>query len=323
VDDRIVTALFLNSPQSNEMLAAVKPEWAEKTDVDTSEKLSMLNVRCSLADVFPWKEELSPGIDHLEFCKSFFLQPDLFIRIRPGFVETVLLKLDEIGVKYEFISPYTARLPNSFKADQYFELDKEIVIQDLNSQRIASFLPFIDKERVCVWDSCAASGGKSLMAYDVNPNIDLTVSDKRESILVNLKKRFQQAGIKSYKSFVTDLTTNQQPVGTGNFDLIIADVPCTGSGTWGRTPEQLFYFDKSKIDEYASLQRKIITNVIPLLKPGGYFLYITCSVFKKENEGNISYIKESFHLDLAKMEILTGYYKKADTLFAALFRRPL
>ena len=78
--------------------------------------------------------------------------------------------------------------------------------------------------------------------------------------------------------------------------MIIADVPCTGSGTWGRTPEQLYYFEDRKIEEYASLQKQIVTNVISHLAPGGYFLYITCSVFKKENEEAIDFIKDKFQL---------------------------
>ena len=54
------------------------------------------------------------------------------------------------------------------------------------------------------------------------------------------------------------------------------------------------------------------------LNNNGYFLYITCSVFKKENEAIVDFIKQQFHLELIKMELLKGYDKKADTMFAAL-----
>ena len=56
----------------------------------------------------------------------------------------------------------------------------------------------------------------------------------------------------------------------------------------------------------------------PLLLPGGAFLYITCSVFKKENEEVVQYIQQN-GLILQHMELLKGYDQKADTLFAALF----
>jgi 16S rRNA (cytosine967-C5)-methyltransferase len=153
------------------------------------------------------------------------------------------------------------------------------------------------------------------MAYDINPQIKLTVSDVRESILFNLKKRFDVAGIKNYNSIVADLTSDpdsyRDRLPTSDFNIIIADFPCTGSGTWSRTPEQLYYFNEKKIEEYASLQKRIVSNTISHLQPGGTFIYITCSVFKKENEENVKFITKNFHLKLKQMELLKGYDKKS------------
>ena len=56
------------------------------------------------------------------------------------------------------------------------------------------------------------------------------------------------------------------------------------------------------------------------LKPGGWLLYITCSVFRKENEDAITFIKDKFEIKLIKMELLKGYEIEADTMFAALFK---
>lgn len=105
--------------------------------------------------------------------------------------------------------------------------------------------------------------------------------------------------------------------------MIIADVPCSGSGTWGRTPEQLAFFDQREISKYAERQKAIIGNVGQRLQPGGYLLYITCSVFKRENEEVIAHCLAKQGLQLVKMEWLKGYDKKADTLFAALLQKPL
>ena len=332
IEERILTALFLCSSESNEILENLKPEWNEKASLSLNEKLSSLNY--PLSSVFPWKEELSDGIDYEKFCESYFIQPDLFLRIRPGHAERVLLKLNDAAVDYEFISPFTIRLPNSFKADKYFELDKDVVVQDYNSQQISGFIPVRRGQPDCVWDCCSGSGGKSIMAYDLNPGIELSVSDVRESILSNLKKRFERAGIRKFNSVLLDISNknSQQSIINNQQSIIIADVPCTGSGTWGRTPEELFYFNKIKIDEYAAIQKKIISNVIRHLKPGGHLLYITCSVFKKENEEVVNYLKEKFpvrpghpggHLQIIKMELLKGYEMKADTMFAALLQMPL
>ncbi|MGE5106188.1 MAG: methyltransferase domain-containing protein, partial [Sphingobacteriales bacterium] len=196
-----------------------------------------------------------------------------------------------------------------------------------NSQRAGELMQLstinLQPSTYKVWDCCAASGGKSILVKDVSGNIDLTVSDIRESILYNLKKRFDEAGIKNYNSFLADLSTVNCQLPATNFDLIIADVPCSGSGTWSRTPEQLYFFNNSAIGQYSQLQKKIITNVVLKLKPGGHLLYITCSVFKRENEELVNFIREKFHLQLIKQEVLKGYDKKADTMFAALLQKPL
>jgi len=333
IEEKILTGLFLCSDKSIEILAALKPEWNDKCSLSLSEKLLIINYSLLIPNIFPWKEELSTDIDYEELCKSFLIQPDLFIRIRPGYAEKVLLKLNELKVQFEFISPFAIRLPNSFKADQYFELDKEVVVQDYSSQRLALFLPADHGKQLLLWDCCAGSGGKSIMAYDVYPEVEFTVSDLRENILANLKKRFESAGIKKYNSLIHDLSKEnifridssfgKYSVINNKFSIIIADVPCTGSGTWSRTPEQLYFFDEKKIEEYAKLQRKIVSNAIPLLQPGGTFIYITCSVFKKENEEVAVFIKESFHLQLKQMEVLKGYDKKADSMFVAVFENQL
>ncbi len=323
IDERILIGLFFCSAALNKILEELKPEWNERVKFSIEEKCSMLNNQFSPFNFFPWKDELSNGIDHECFSKSFFIQPDLFLRLRPVGHEQVKQKLQHAEIEFETISNTCLALPNSSGIDKIIELDREAVVQDYSSQRITEFLePQIRNQKpetLSVWDCCAGSGGKSLLLYDLNPDIDLAVSDKRESIIINLKRRFEKAGIKKYKSFVADLASNQRLI-TNNYDLIVADVPCTGSGTWSRTPEQLFYFDGKRTEDYASLQKKIVSNVIPNLTPKGYLLYITCSVFKKENEEIVDYIRQKFQLEVIKLELLKGYDKKADTMFAALFQ---
>ncbi|HEY6503935.1 MAG TPA: Fmu (Sun) domain-containing protein [Chitinophagaceae bacterium] len=324
-EERILTGLFLCSDNSNEILEQLKPEWNEKVTTPVAEKLSLLHLD-TIQDIFPFADELSDGIEKESFILSHIIQPDLFIRLRPGKEDIVKQKLKEAGIDFTIVSDTCIALPNASKIDSIIELNKEAVVQDLSSQRIAEFIPFPssnNRSKISAWDCCAASGGKSILLHDLYPGIELTVSDVRESILINLKKRFSEAGIYKYKSTVADLTISGFRLPASDFGLIIADVPCSGSGTWGRTPEQLFYFKKEKINEYASLQQKIVSNVIPHVKAGGYFLYITCSVFKKENEEAVEFIKQNFGFSLLKMEMLKGYDKKADTMFAALLQRPL
>jgi 16S rRNA (cytosine967-C5)-methyltransferase len=68
------------------------------------------------------------------------------------------------------------------------------------------------------------------------------------------------------------------------------------------------------------LQKKIVSRVVPSLRKGGVLLYITCSVFRSENEEVVDHIARDHSLKVEKKELLTGYNDKADTLFAALLR---
>ncbi len=332
VEEKILLGFFLCETQPSEFFKSLKSEWNDLIEKPVKEKLSIVNSQFSIENIFPFKDDLSQGIDAKKFSLSFLVQPDLFLRIRPGNHKKVTGKLAGAGLNYKVVSENCIALPNASKVDTVIELDKEAVVQDYNSQRVGELIQLAtDNEQQAtfkVWDCCAASGGKSIMAYDINPQIELTVSDKRASILDNLHKRFASAGIKKYNSFVADLSTDNCQLPTNKFDLIICDAPCTGSGTWARTPEQLFYFSKNPadkkeaIDKYSVLQKQIVQNVIPYLKTGGHLLYVTCSVFKKENEEIVKFIQEQLHLQLIKKELLKGYEMKSDTMFAALFTAP-
>src|SRR5690606_35646059 len=146
----------------------------------------------------------------------------------------------------------------------------------------------------------------------------LLVSDVRESILANLDERFNLVGIKNYQKKVLDLTLSQALILSHySFDGIILDAPCSGSGTWGRTPEMLSQFKEHNIKFFQELQRKIVANVIPYLKEEKPLSYITCSVFKDENEEQTKWLMEQFNLKIEHQELIKGYEQKADSMFVA------
>jgi 16S rRNA (cytosine967-C5)-methyltransferase len=158
------------------------------------------------------------------------------------------------------------------------------------------------------------------MAYDLDNSIDLVVSDIRPPILHNLSGRFERAGIKKYRSFAADLATAK--TGGQQYNLVIADLPCSGSGTWGRTPEELCFFSLKKLEHYQKLQQEILKNIIDNIKPGGVLLYFTCSVFREENEGMVDFIQKNSKLVLSTMELVSGWESRADTMFMAMFTSP-
>jgi 16S rRNA (cytosine967-C5)-methyltransferase len=275
-------------------------------------------------------------VNHQQFCESFLQQPKLFLRIRPNKKNMVIQKLQKAKIPLALMDEDCIALANSTKLDEVIETDREVVVQDYNSQQVFNFLKnfAIGKPAVATWDCCAASGGKSILLYDIlKRNVELTVSDIRLTILLNLHQRFNKAGIKNYNYFIADLGTpgfkfpaltakgTQGVLPRYNYQLIVCDVPCTGSGTWSRTPENLFYFSPESIEEYAQRQKQIVSNVIPYLQNEGLFFYITCSVFKKENEDVVQFIKEKFQLQVLHMELLKGYDKKADSMFVAVLKK--
>ena len=327
IEERILVSLFLCQNESNEMLGHFKPIWNHNIAASVEEKVVLCNqssINVDISEIFPWKEQLSSRIDHVAFCKSFLQQPRLFLRIRPGNENEIRKKLERLDITYDAISPSCLAFSNSTKLDSIIDLNKQAVIQDLNSQRVGELVsPFLSNQtrRINVWDCCAGSGGKSIMLYDRSSNINLTVSDIRQTILLNLKKRFKEAGITRYNSFAGDLTSaSALPISQlASFDLVIADVPCSGSGTWSRTPESLYFFNEKEIERYADVQKKIVFNILSRLKKGAIFIYVTCSVFKEENENIIDAIGKHFKIQPKEVKLFSGYGQNADSMFAASF----
>jgi 16S rRNA (cytosine967-C5)-methyltransferase len=322
IEERILTALFLASDAASPYLQELRPDWNERVGASLKEKLAYLGAENEWAHIFPWGAELSGQIEAYPFAISFLQQPHLYLRLRPGKEKPVLRKLEAAGITSVRKDARCLQLPNSTRIEDIILIDEEAVVQDYSSQKVLDPIhdAISDQDRnPSVWDCCAASGGKSLLAHDLFGGIELTVSDIRQSILHNLQARFRRAGLVGYKSFVADVSSPK--FSTNNkYDIVICDAPCSGAGTWSRTPEQLFFFTEEKINYYADLQKKIATNAVRAVKKSGYFVYITCSVFRKENEEVAEQLAQKKGLQLQSQHYFKGYADRADTLYMALFR---
>jgi 16S rRNA (cytosine967-C5)-methyltransferase len=322
-NEKFLLATFLCEKNSSLFLEFFKPGWNTSISLLLRDKLEIVNKEFNTEKIFPFPDELSNEINFYQFNLSFLIQPKLFIRIRPGFEQIVINKIKSAHFLFEELGENCIAFHNNEKVSDVIKIDNEAVVQDFNSQRVGDLLTSYIVHRtshISIWDCCAGSGGKSILAFDLFKNIHLTVSDRRKNILENLRLRFSKAGIAKYKLVAADLEKSAVEI-QDLFDIIIADIPCTGSGTWARTPEQLRFFKKNEIEKYALLQRKIIENALDHLKSNGHLLYITCSVFKKENEENVVFFQEKYKLNLLKVEYLRGYEMQADTLFVALFKK--
>jgi 16S rRNA (cytosine967-C5)-methyltransferase len=318
-EDRLVVAEFLCNTQVNSFIQHFKPEWALCIGFTLDEKLALVKTAYKdfdLKDVFPWADQISVGIDKEAFLKSFFSQPDLFIHVHNGYDHLVKAELNKAEVAFKDEGNGCFALPNGTRLETIFPTQHWFEVQDYSSQQTANY--FKPNKWDQWWDACAASGGKSLLLHEQEPDIKLVVSDIRESILANLDERFQQAGLKKYQKKLLDLTQNpDQEMHDYAFDGIILDAPCSGSGTWGRTPEMIAQFHPSKIEFFQRLQKAIAANVAKFIKPGKPVIYITCSAFKSENEDVVNYLIKELGLKLEEQTVLTGYENKADTMFVA------
>lgn len=318
-EERLFIAEFLVSREPNPFLKNFKPYWNEKITLSLDEKISFLqsnNIQFSLEDVFPFHKHISPSLDKTEFLKSFFVQPDLFIKAYPGKTAWLTSKLEDAGLHYEEESERSLRLPNGTKLDKLFPDNKYFQIQDLSSQEACEY--FRPQKYDYWWDCCAASGGKSINLFHQQSEIKLLVSDIRESVLDNLDERFRNAGLQKYQKKILDLTKDPQPyIHSYKFEGVIYDAPCTGSGTWGRSPEMITQFQEYRIKAFQNLQQSIAKNIVKYIKPGKPLVYITCSVFKEENEEVVDFLVKELGLVVQSQQVLKGYERKCDSMFVA------
>ena len=322
VAQKLVTAY-----QGQEPLAAYLKKYFAANKKHGSRDRKSISAFCyahfrAMHAAFPLQEAISKQIDLPFFIQSHTIQPLLFIRIRPWQKEKVIAALTKASVEYTVVNEHCLAFSNTTSLQNVLALNKEAVIQDLNSQALAELLSHVPTSMetpIQVWDACAASGGKTILMFDTMQNIRMHVSDVRESILFNADKRLQEAGIRPASVQVIDLTEAfdiKKP-----FDFVFADLPCSGSGTWGRTPEQIAFFKKENLDTYTQLQSKIIENILPTVKLDGHLLLATCSVYAAENEAHVDAILAQGQFELIEQRYFKGYTQQADTLFGAILKR--
>lgn len=161
--------------------------------------------------------------------------------------------------------------------------DGEVSIQDAGAQRAVELLAPVAGERVL--DGCAAPGGKTahlLEAADVDLlalDIDATRSQRIEE---NLRRLGLQATIR-----VADCRAVEEWWDGRPFDAILADVPCSASGVVRRHPDIKYLRRESDLRPLVRLQAELLDRLWPLVRPGGRLLYVTCSVFPEESQGQI------------------------------------
>ncbi|TJZ94125.1 RsmB/NOP family class I SAM-dependent RNA methyltransferase [Paracoccus gahaiensis] len=187
--------------------------------------------------------------------------------------------------------------------------DGLVELQDLSPQQACALLPLAPGLRVL--DYCAGGGGKALALGGRQPGMTITAHDALPDRMADLPARAERAGLR--------IALEARP--RGPFDLVVTDVPCSGSGTWRRTPDAKWRLDAAQLDELLALQAHILDRAAPLVGPGGHLAYMTCSLLTAENEDQI----RAFHARqsgfVAVMQRLWTPLQGGDGFFLALLRR--
>lgn len=152
-----------------------------------------------------------------------------------------------------------------------------VEIQDLGSQLVLSHAPPVSGRWL---DACAGAGGKTLQLarmLDTNGHVDAT--DIRPEILDELDDRAKRARL-------DNITIVQKPA--AEYDGVLVDAPCSGSGTWRRQPHLKWYVKPETIAAFHQTQLEILATNVPRVKPGGLLIYATCSLSHHENQDTVA-----------------------------------
>jgi 16S rRNA (cytosine967-C5)-methyltransferase len=155
----------------------------------------------------------------------------------------------------------------------------DIVIQDEASQLVATLIGRAQGD-IRILDCCAAPGGKTLAIADQNPSAEITaveIHPHRARLLQNLVHGSKH----NIATLIADATS--LPF-TSPYQRILADVPCSGTGTLSRNPEIKWRLKPEDLSDLQARQRAILCSALAHLSPGGRLVYTTCSLEKEENE---------------------------------------
>lgn len=153
-----------------------------------------------------------------------------------------------------------------------------------------------------VLDLCAAPGGKSTLMNSLLKQNDLLVSNEiirsRVTVLEENLMRWGQDNV---------IISNNDPAAFSSlrdyFDIILVDAPCSGEGMFRKDEKAIDEWSENNIDLCVGRQQRLISDVLPALKPGGFLVYSTCTFNEKENEENVKWMMDEFELKLLPIQI--------------------
>jgi 16S rRNA (cytosine967-C5)-methyltransferase len=207
-------------------------------------------------------------------------------------------------------SPVGIRIPSqsglgALRQSNFFQTGA-VEIQDEASQ--IAVLICDAKPGMRVLDLAAGAGGKSLALAAIMENKgEIIACDSNAKRLAQLSPRARRAGAKIIRTLHLG---KQKP--QGEFDLVLLDAPCSGSGTWRRSPELKWRLDETRLGEFTQLQSRLLDHAARYVAPSGRLIYATCSILPTENQERIDAFL-SRHPDFKSEDIATLWQSAVGT----------
>lgn len=179
-------------------------------------------------------------------------------------------------------------------------------VQDASSMFVDYVVRQFVQQPVVMLDLCAAPGGKSIAVRNALPEGSLLVSNEPMRPRANvLSENLQKCGHPDV------IVTNNFPRDFKRsgllFDVVLADVPCSGEGMFRKDSVAVEEWSRQNVEHCWQLQREIVADIWPCLKPGGLLVYSTCTFNDKENERNVAWIAEELGADFVSVPVLDGW----------------
>ena len=170
-------------------------------------------------------------------------------------------------------------------------------VQEASSMFLSHVLQHLVKQPVMALDLCAAPGGKTTCARTSLPVGSFLFSNepigKRAQILAENVQKFGHEDVVVTNNYPRDYKKTKL-----GFDVIIADVPCSGEGMFRKDPQSIEEWSPQNVENCWQLQRSIIADIWDNLKPGGILIYSTCTFNAHEDEENIAWILNEYDAEL-------------------------
>ena len=214
-----------------------------------------------------------------------------------------LLEDIDVSCEYSKYSPVGIRFSRRYPIEGH-KLFKNgsIEIQGEASQLAALLLDV--KPGMSVADICSGAGGKALILADIMKNKGRILSlDTNKKRLENASVRLKRAGVHNVERRLVE--SNWSVLGLENkFDLVLIDAPCTGIGTWSRSPDSRFNFEQKILNDLIKIQSELLSKASMMVAPGGKLAYIVCSFLSEESIDQVEKFKENNKIEFSEINMI-------------------